>query len=111
IASSASFSIESSNAAPAGTSGKALGASNPIATVSSRFRVIEHALEIHDHRLLVADDPGVVAGGEERDVAGFAVEFGAVVHFDADDAGDVILEVRRLAALCLGDRLHGGRPP
>src|SRR6185312_15309726 len=74
------------------------------------FRVVEHALEIHDDRGLVADDPRIVAGGQQRDIAGLAVELGSVIHEDAKHPGDVVLEVRRLAALRHRDRLHRARP-
>src|SRR5258706_11336771 len=74
------------------------------------FRVVEHPLEVHDDRGLVADHPRVVAGGQQGDIAGLAVELGSVIHEDAKDAGDVVLEVGRLAALRLRDWLHRARP-
>src|ERR1051325_11148333 len=54
------------------------------------FCVVEHALEVDDHGRLVADHPGVVARGQQRDVARLAIEFRAVVHADAQHARDVI---------------------
>src|SRR3954468_5802504 len=72
--------------------------------------VVEHALEVDHHGGLVADHPRIVTRRQERDVARLAVELGAVVHLDAQHAGDVVLEVRRLAALGAGERLHRGRP-
>src|SRR5205085_420921 len=67
-------------------------------------------LEVDDDRRLVADHPGIVARGQQRDVARLAIELGAIVHANAQHARDVILEVRRLAAARPGERLHRGRP-
>src|ERR1700744_5602609 len=61
-------------------------------------RVVEHALKIDDDGGLVADHPGVVAARQKRYVARPAVELAAIVHSDPQDASDVILEMRRLAA-------------
>src|ERR1051325_10291964 len=82
----------------------------PVFLVRVGFRVVDHSLEVDHHGGLVADHPGIVAGGRQRDVARTAVELGAVVHGDPQHAGDVILEVGRLAALRPGERLHRGRP-
>src|SRR5512135_889132 len=65
---------------------------------------------IDDDRRLVADHPRVVAGRQQRDVAGAELVFAAVVHPYAQTAGHVVLEVRRLAALGSGDGLDVGRP-
>src|SRR3984957_15057437 len=72
--------------------------------------VVEHALEIYDHGSLIADDPGVMTARQQRHVAGPAIEFGAVVHFDPEHAGHVILEMWGFAAPRLGDRLHRRNP-
>jgi hypothetical protein len=72
--------------------------------------IIDHALEIDDNGGLIADHPGVVTARQERDVAGPAIEFRAVVHADAQHASDVILEMRCLAACGLGNWLDRGRP-
>jgi len=74
------------------------------------FGEIRQSLEIDQHHRLVADDPGVVPRGQGRDVAGFAIQLGAVVHLDMQHAGDVVLQMRRLTTRRLGDWLHAGRP-
>lgn len=79
-------------------------------TALRTFCEVDHALEIDDDGGFIADHPGVVAGRQEGHIAGIALDFGAVVHFDHQDSGDMILEVGRLAALGLGDRLDTGRP-
>src|SRR5207302_11109528 len=73
-------------------------------------RVIDHSLKVDHHRGLVADDPSIVPRGQQRHVARPAVELGAVVHQDAQHPRDVVLEVRRFAALRLSDRLDRRRP-
>src|SRR5690242_1472213 len=72
--------------------------------------VVNHALKIDDDGRLIADHPGVVTARQQRDVAGPAIEFRAIIHADAKHASDMILEMRRLAACGLGDRLHRSRP-
>ena len=77
---------------------------------SLRRRVVNHALEIDDNRWLITDSPSVVTGGQQGDVAWLAVELCPVIHPHTQDARDVILKVRCLAALGLSDGLHGFRP-
>ena len=67
-------------------------------------------MEIHDDDGLVPDDPAVVPGFQHRDVAGAAVEFGAVVHPATEYARDVVLKMGRLTALGLRDRLDRRGP-
>jgi hypothetical protein len=50
-------------------------------------------------RLLVSDDPRVVAAREGGDVAGTGDQLGAIVHSIRQLPTDVVLEVRRLAAV------------
>src|SRR5919197_6679877 len=72
---------------------------------ASVLRVVAGAVPIDDHDGLVSDDPGVVAARQRGDLAGAGDELGAVVHADRELAADVVLEVRRLAAVRCGDRL------
>src|ERR671936_1517050 len=72
---------------------------------SAVLRVVTGAVPVDDHNRLVSDDPGVVAARQRGDLAGAGDELGAVVHTDRELAGDVVLEVRRLAAVRSGDRL------
>jgi hypothetical protein len=51
-----------------------------------------------------------VAARQRRDVAWLRDELGAVVHLDREPPGQVVLEVRRLAAVRLGERLDVLRP-
>lgn len=48
--------------------------------------VVDHALEINDDGGFITDGPGIVTRGQQRDIAWFAVEFGAVIHQDMEDA-------------------------
>jgi hypothetical protein len=68
------------------------------------------AVPVDDDGRLVAYDPGVVAARQRGDVAGPGDHLCAVVHADPQPAADVVLEVRRLAAVCLRDRLDVVRP-
>ena len=72
--------------------------------------VVAGAEPVDDDHRLVADDPGVVAARQRGDVAGAGDELGAVVHADREPPAHVVLEVRRLAAVGAGDRLHVVRP-
>src|ERR1700733_9816815 len=72
---------------------------------SGLLGVVAGAVPVDDDNGLLADDPGVVAAGQRGDVAGTGDEFGAVVHADGEPSADVVLEVRCLAAVGLGDRL------
>ena len=74
------------------------------------FGVVDHAGDIDNHDRLVADHPGVVAGRQQRDIAGAELVLAAVVHAHPEAAGYVILEMRRLAALGTGDVLDVRRP-
>jgi hypothetical protein len=71
---------------------------------SERLRVIDHALKIHHDRRLVPDNPRVVAGGQLGNIARLAISLSAVVYSNSHHAGNVILKMRRLTALGLGDR-------
>src|SRR5919198_5994813 len=71
---------------------------------SAVLRVVAGAVPVDDHNGLVSDDPGVVAAWKRGDLAGAGYELGAVVHADRELAADVVLEVRRLAAVRSGDR-------
>ena len=59
---------------------------------------------------VITDHPGVVPARQRRHVSRPSDELGAVVHPDRQPAGDVVLEMRRLAARRLGDRLDVVRP-
>src|SRR5919204_4833050 len=72
---------------------------------SAVLRVVAGAVPVDDHNGLVSDDPGVVTARQRGDLAGAGDELGAVVHADRELAADVVLEVRRLAAVRSGDRL------
>src|ERR1700752_185400 len=76
----------------------------------STLGVVAGAVPVDDDRRLIADNPGVVAARKRRDVARAGDEFRAVVHPYSEPAAHVILEVRRLAALGLCDRLDVVRP-
>jgi DNA-binding SARP family transcriptional activator/tetratricopeptide (TPR) repeat protein len=76
----------------------------------SAFRVVARAVPVHDHDGLVADDPRVVSRGQVRHLARRGVELGAVLHPDPERSRQVVLEVRGLAELGPGDRLHVRRP-
>src|SRR5689334_14113746 len=67
--------------------------------------VVARPEPVDDDDLGVADDPGVVAGGQGRDLARRGVELGAVGQLDPQGAGDVVLEVRGLAQVGARDRL------
>jgi len=64
-------------------------------------------LEIDDDGRLPAHRPCVVAGWEQRNVAGLAVEFSTIVHANVENARNVILKVWRLTAFRFGDGLDG----
>ena len=59
---------------------------------------------------LVADHPGVVPLGHRHRVAGATLEAAAIGHLDAEGAGNLVLEVRRLAQVGAGERLDVARP-
>src|SRR5919201_2546897 len=71
---------------------------------SAVLRVVTGAVPVDNHRRLVADHPRVVAARQRGDLARAGDELGAVVHADRELAADVVLEVRRLAAVRSGDR-------
>src|SRR4051812_32522343 len=83
----------------------------PSVGASAGLRVVARPVPVDHHDLLVADDPGVVAARQGRDVPGTGDQLGAVVHADRQPAAEVVLEVRRLAALRVRDRPHVVRPP
>src|SRR5438309_7739840 len=72
--------------------------------------VVAGAVEVDHDRRLVADDPGVVAARQRREVSRAGHELGAVVHADAKPPAHVVLEVRGLAACGLRDGLDVVRP-
>lgn len=63
-----------------------------------RVCVIDHALEIDNDSGFIANNPGVVAARQERNIARSAVEFIAIIHSNSQYSGDMILEMRGLAA-------------
>ena len=69
------------------------------------LRVVDHPLEIHDDCRLVSYHPGVMARGEERNVARTAFELGSVVHYNQEIDG----ETRETAAPDLRDARDGKR--
>jgi hypothetical protein len=69
--------------------------------------VVAGALPVDDNAGLVADDPGVMAGGHDGDVVRTVLHlFAAVGHDDSHPAGDEVAGMGCLAGLCSGDRLH-----
>src|SRR3989304_3585514 len=68
--------------------------------------VVGGAVEVDQDHGLVADDIGVVPGRQAGHLARADLELLAGVGDDADAAGGVILEVRRLAPLPAGPRLQ-----
>lgn len=98
------------NAIPLGGRFHPLSSLDAEVDLSMPLRVVDHPLEIDDHGGLVADGPGIVPGGQEGHIARFAIQLGAIVHEHAEHAGDMVLEVRGLAAFRLGDGLHAFRP-
>ena len=72
--------------------------------------VVRGAPPVDDDDRLVADHPGVVPGRQRRHLPGRRVELLAVGRADAQRAGHVVLEVRRLAQLGAGERLDVDRP-
>jgi hypothetical protein len=62
-------------------------------------------LPINDDARLLADDPSVVSGRHDREVAGPVLLLLAVVNHHLHPAGDEIAGMRRLAAFSSGDRL------
>src|SRR5918912_464732 len=81
-----------------------------LTVISAAFRVVAGAVPVDDHDRLVAEDPGVVAARQRRDVTGAGDKLGAVVHPDRQPSRDVVLEVGRLAAVGTRDRLDVVRP-
>ncbi len=75
-----------------------------------RLRVLQHPLEIHHHHGFVADNPPIVARRQQRDITRLAIELRAVIHAHAQHARNVVLKMRRLAALRFRHRLYGRRP-
>src|SRR3990170_1232370 len=82
----------------------------PSGTPGLPLRVVAGARPVDEHDWLVADDPGVMAGGQGRNLARADLELRAVRHHDVDAAGGVVLEVGRLAPLRAGDGLDVLRP-
>ena len=74
------------------------------------LRVVRGAPPVDDDDRLVADDPGVVPGRQRGHLPRHRVELVAVVGADPQRAGQVVLEVRRLAPVGAGDRLDVDGP-
>ena len=74
---------------PASAGGKAFWPVpvRPLGTPGLPLRVVAGARPVDEHDWLVADDPGVVAGGQGRDLARADLELRAVRHHDVDAAG------------------------
>src|SRR4029450_4203436 len=77
---------------------------------SRALRVVAGAEPVHDDDRVVAEHPRVVTARERRHGARPPHELRAVAHPDRELPGDVVLEVRRLAAVGLGDRPDVVRP-
>ncbi len=75
-----------------------------------RLRVEARAEEVDELARLVSLDPRVVAGRDERHVAGPERDLLAVVHPDGEPAGEHVAGVLDLAAARARDRLHVLRP-
>jgi hypothetical protein len=81
--------------------GRAVGTS-----VLWRFGVVGEALPIDDDAGLVADDPCVVAGRQDGEIAGTVFHFlAAVGHDEFHSPGDEVAGMRGLAAIGLRDGL------
>jgi len=93
-----------------GEPGRATEYCNPGFPLFAPAGIIDHALEIDHDRRLVADHPGIMTRRQQRNVARLAIELRTVIHLDAQHAGDVILKVRRLAALGVRERLERAHP-
>lgn len=80
---------------------------------SARFQrtssVLRRSLLDDDDRL-VSDDPGVMAGGEQRDVAGPVFVFFSVRRFRPEPSGDVNIQMRCPARLVFRARFYVDRP-
>src|SRR5207247_65333 len=63
----------------------------PVSELWSCFAVIHHAGDIDDNHRFVADHPGVVPRGEQRNVTRPELFFAAVVHPHAEPARHVVL--------------------
>jgi hypothetical protein len=61
---------------------------------------------IDEYDWLVAHDPGIVALGQRRDLAGADLKLGAIRHDDVDAARHVVLEMWSLAPLSPGSGLY-----
>src|SRR6516165_1947678 len=77
---------------------------------SARLGILCHTTYVNDHHRLVADYPSVVARRQPGYLARPEFHFAAVVHHNVQPAGNMILQVRRLATLCLDQRLDRRRP-
>src|ERR1035437_26540 len=74
------------------------------------FGVRAGAEPVNDDNWFIPYDPGVVTTGQRRDIARTSYELGAVVHQDPQLTLNVVLEVRCLTTLSLGDWLDVIRP-
>src|SRR5215210_4661516 len=72
--------------------------------------VLSDVAEVHHDAGLAADDFSVVAGGNCNDLAGTDLCLASIVHEDPHLPGKDVAEVRDLARVRLGDRLHVLRP-
>ena len=68
------------------------------------------ALELHEDRRLVADDPGIVSWGDPVDLARRDLTFASVLVSHVQTARDNVADVLDLAAVGLDDRLDAIRP-
>src|SRR5688572_33059331 len=84
--------------------------SSALSGINLDLGVMGGAEEVDDDDWIVTEDVGVVTGGEAGDVAGARIDLTAFRRDDAKRAGDVVLEVGRLAQLRAGERLHRLRP-
>lgn len=74
------------------------------------LRVVHGTEPIDCDDRFFADNPGVMPLRKTGDVARPCDELGSVVHPDGQLSGDVVLEMRRFAALRSGDRFDLIRP-
>src|SRR5271170_2191150 len=79
-------------------------------SASGAFGVVTRAKPVNDYDGLVTDHPGVVTLGQGSNIPRPGNEFGAIVHLDSESAGHVILEMRGLAAVGLGNGRDVGGP-
>src|SRR4051812_24531346 len=81
--------------------------------LSARLRVSLQSPEVEENALLVADDPGIVAGGHMERVTGAELSLASVVHLQSHPTLKHVTDVIHLARVSAGDGLHvrGPAPP